>query len=158
MEKIHGETQMQSANGNIESHMELNAGPASRNDDEAGGRLSDLGERANSFAGDLRHSLHDGLRTATEKLDRTGVVGAIRNNPLTAVGVAFVGGVAIAVAAQPTERHWMFERARHQLRTAIISGLSAVAVQEVRSLLGGKNGLGDLVEAFLERTDDALDL
>jgi hypothetical protein len=149
---------MHSANGQIESRIELNAGSMPGETREDGGRLADLGERAQDFAGHMRDSARGGLQSAATMIEETAVVGAIKNNPLTALGVAFIGGLAIAITRQPTTRYWMLDRARRQLRTAIISGVSAVVVQELRTLLGGENGLGDLVESLLDRGRDELDL
>ncbi len=154
MERIHGETHMESRDGLVQSRMGLSAGAARSSATGDNGLLSDLGDRASDIAGHLRDSVQHGLKTATAKVETTGVVGAIRNNPLPALGAAFVGGLLIAAISPSTERHWVLERARRQLRTGIISGLSAVAAQELRSLLGGEDGLGSLVGSFLDPEDD----
>ncbi len=153
MDKIHGKTDMHARNGEVESHMELRTGRSGRKAD-ASERLGEMADRAGDFVGRVRDTVGERARDAASSIDeRTGAVSLVRNNPLAAVGIAFVAGFAIAAIAEPKERNWVVERARRQLRSALLSGLAAVAARELRGIIGDE-GVGELLSSFFDSEDD----
>lgn len=153
----HGETAMHSAHGRIESRMTMSTGNSDGWEIDRDGRLSEFADRASGLLGETFDSLGDRARDAADFVDEhTGAVTLVRGNPLAAVGIAFAAGLAIAAISRPPDRRWVVERARLQLRTAILSGLTALAAREVRTLLGDGD-LAGLVQSLIggsSRFDD----
>jgi hypothetical protein len=151
MENIHGESHLRTDEGDVTARMEVRVGGETQEDEGTRARLSDLGDRASGFAGRMRDGLQGGIHEAAERIDeRTGIITTIKANPMATIGVAFASGVAIAALSAPKERHWLLERARFQFRTALIGGVTGFLAQELRTLLGN-DGIGELVESFLDR-------
>ncbi|MDR0787314.1 MAG: hypothetical protein LBG44_05555 [Gemmatimonadota bacterium] len=138
----------------------MSTGATGRGDSRGQHRLPGKASRAegtfseafSETLGETMGALGEHARTATSVLDeRTGVVTLIRKNPLAACGIAFATGAAIAaLSARPSDRRWIVERARRQLRTAILSGLTAAVTAEIRSVIG--DDLAQFVMSFSGRT------
>jgi ElaB/YqjD/DUF883 family membrane-anchored ribosome-binding protein len=159
MEKTHGETAMHAAHGRIESHMTMSTGNPDWRDTDREDRLSELADRAGSLFGETLDTVGDRAREAADFVDEhTGAITLVRGNPLAAVGIAFAAGIVIAAISRPSERRSVVERARLQLRTALLSGLSALATRELPALLGDGD-LANLVQSFVggpaEYADDS---
>lgn len=144
MERIHGETAMHAAQGQIESHMTMNTGGSEPENPAFDDRLPEFVDRAGGAIGQTFDTIGERARDAAEFLDEhTGVITLVRRNPLAAVSVAFATGIVIAAISRPAaDRGWVVERARRQLRTALLSGLTALAARELRTIVGD----GELVE------------
>jgi hypothetical protein len=151
MENIHGESHLQADGGEVRANMEFSVGGEPRQDENTRTRISDLGERATGFAARMRDGLQDGLHGAASQVDeRTGIITTIKANPMATLGIAFASGIAIATLSARKERHWVLERARFQVRTALISGVTGFLAHELRNLIG-EDGLGELVDSILDR-------
>jgi ElaB/YqjD/DUF883 family membrane-anchored ribosome-binding protein len=158
MDKIHGETSMHARNGGVESHMELRAGGRGGYGPDAGERIGEFADRAGDFVDRVRDTVGTRARDAVSSLDdRTGVSALIRENPLAAVGIAFAAGLTIAAISEAKEGHWVIERTRRQLRSALLSGLAAVAARELRGIIG-EDGVVELLGSFFDSGDDDYDL
>jgi hypothetical protein len=133
--------------------------PASRErgtrEDEAG-RTDNFAGRARHVAEDLGHRASDaasaarervsGLRDRTNRvLERRGVVERLRENPLPVLGVAFAIGFLLA-GGDDRNSNTRTARARRELRSALVAGLSAGIAQGARSFLNeaGSEGSGFL--------------
>jgi ElaB/YqjD/DUF883 family membrane-anchored ribosome-binding protein len=109
-------------------------------------RANDLRHRAEEAVGQARASAGQALdRAETELEERTGVISMIRDNPLPAVAVAF--GVGYLLAGRSSgKRGRVTGMATRQLRTAIMGGISAALMREVRGILEDQGGtLGSLL-------------
>jgi hypothetical protein len=124
--------------------------------DDAAERPEKLGERARHLAGDLGHRASDAAATARERvsglreranrvLERRGVVERLRENPLPVLGVAFAIGFLLA-GGDDRNSNTRTARARRELRSALVAGLSAGIAQGARSFLNeaGSEGSGFL--------------
>jgi hypothetical protein len=159
MEETRGEAEIRSEAGEVRSHLHLRTGgsphhsvdevpsPVERLREEARGRFGDVGNRASGFAEHVRGSL-------AARVERSDVLATIREYPLTAVSLAASAGFLVAFATASTERSWVVERARRQLRAAIISGLTAAVAHELRSIVGTEDGLGQFIHSVLGDSDE----
>jgi ElaB/YqjD/DUF883 family membrane-anchored ribosome-binding protein len=165
MEHTGGDAEMTAGDGEVESHMHLHSGPADahgngrsrfdRLEDEARDRFADVRQRAAAFADGARERFSETVDRAESSFDeRTGMVTSIRQHPLAAVGIAFSVGFVVAAASRATDRNWALERARRRLRGAIVSGMTGVLAHELRAIIGAEEGIGHLIESFLEVDDD----
>ena len=108
-----------------------------------------LGERA----GEARERAGQALGRAEEMLEERGVLNTIRENPLPALGIAFGLGFLLAGSGDEGKKHGAMYKAKHQLRGAVMGGLSAAVAQEARGLLGmaqGKGGAGGMLGSLLQ--------
>lgn len=156
MERIHGEAETHSRGRAVDSKMHLHAGGGGGGG--AGGGESagqgGLGGRAAEAATRVGGAVGDRLSRVGDAIDRrTGVLRTIRDHPLSALGIAFSTGFIVAALSETTERHWMVERGRRRVRTLILSGVTAALAQELRSVLGADEGLGQLVQSLLHGDD-----
>lgn len=126
MERISGETDMHSDGGNVESHMHVRSG-ASRAD--AGGGFRDRAAGIADRARETAARLGEPLRHPGDLLR------AARENPLTALGIAFSSGLILSAVGKRKKRHWVFDRARRQIRTIVVSAVAATLTHEIRSLI-----------------------
>lgn len=159
MERISGEsTTHAGGDGDIESHMHVRSGERGIHDEplfeeaprDLWERLGALRERATDLAGSAR----SGLEKVGDNLGgREGVLARARDQPLLAVGVALSAGFLLAAATSGSDRNWLVDRARRQIRAALISGATAALAHELRSALGGEGGLGGIVQSFLEEDE-----
>lgn len=117
--------------------------------DSMGGRArhlaEDLGHRATDAASMAREKV-SGLRDrANQVLERRGLVERLRENPLPVLGVAFAVGFLVSGS---DDRHTdsRAARARRELRSALMAGLSAGLAQGARGFLSeaGNEGSGFL--------------
>jgi hypothetical protein len=151
MERISGDARTTAGGGEADSRIHVRSNPA----DEAvtGKSAPGAGEARDRF-GKVRERLADrAARTATAIDRRTGLVSTVRSNPLAAVGIAFSLGFVVAAATAVGDRHWMIERARRHLRTAIVGGIAATFADEIRDLLTGEESVGSLVHSMLSDED-----
>lgn len=150
MERIRGDSHTTASEGTAGSRMHLSGGG---NDPDA--------ESPSGFRdrfGDVRNLLREGLSGVASSLEgRHGVLGFVRGKPLVALGVAFTAGFVVAASRPPAERsNWAVERTRRRLRTAILSGLTAILAEEAREILSGEESLGEFLRSFVSDEDDDL--
>lgn len=130
------------------------AGSAGRSAEPEGGDPENLLGRARHLAEDLGHRAGDaasaarervsGLRETTNRvLEKRGVIDRLRENPLPVLGIAFAIGFLVA-GADDRNANTRAARARRELRSALMGGLSAGIAQGVRSFLNetGNEGSG----------------
>ena len=112
---------------------------------EAADRADDLRGRARHVAEDLGHRASDAASAARERmsglrerannvLERRGVVDRLRENPLPMLGVAFAVGFLLA-GSDDRNSNTRASRARRELKSALVAGLSAGIAQGARSFL-----------------------
>lgn len=130
--------------------------------DRAGGRArhlaEDLGHRASDAASAARERV-SGLRDrANRVLERRGVVDRLRDNPLPMLGVAFAVGFLLA-GSDDRNSNTRAARARRELRSALVAGLSAGIAQGARGFLSeagseGSGFLNSLIDNLAGETND----
>ena len=116
----------------------------------------DLGSRASHLASAAGDRVGGVRRRAHEELEKRGLLDRIRDNPLPVMGVAFALGFILAGGENrndglPPSRA---QRARRELRGALMAGLSAGLAQGARGFLqqAGDQGGGfvdSLIRGFL---------
>lgn len=124
--------------------------------DRAGDLAGGLGSRASDLASAAGDRVGGVRRRAHEELEKRGLLDRIRENPLPLLGVAFAFGFILAggesrADGTPSTRA---QRARRELRGALMAGLSAGLAQGARGFLqqAGDQGGGfvdSLVRSFL---------
>ncbi|MEX2571991.1 MAG: hypothetical protein WD737_11890 [Gemmatimonadota bacterium] len=170
MEPKGGDTEMEGGGGRIDSHMYMRS---DRSGTQAGGRggfersfegTGGLRDRAAHLADQARNAVGSTVGRAGDLMGRRpDLLDTVRSNPLTALGLAFSAGLVIAVSTEGRRRNWMVERGRLRMRSVLIGALSATIAHELRALIGAEEGIGGLVESFLDgegesvEYDDALD-
>lgn len=133
-----------------------------------GGRAGDLASQARDKAGDLasqaRSTVSGALDRANTALDNRGLLGKLQDNPLPVLGVAFAAGFLLAggneermlastgmgggsMGAMGRPR---VARARQDLRSAVIAGLSAGLAQGTRSFLNTAGRPEGFLNTFLQ--------
>lgn len=117
---------------------------------EARGRAQQVRDRAGETASRAQHRAGEMLDRAEDRLEDTGFLSTVRQNPLPALGIAFGAGFLLAGGGDGGSRGALMTGARKQLRSAVMSGISAVLAQELRSFMDGEAGgaLGSLLESF----------
>ncbi len=145
MDRIIGDSRTTASDGTAGSRMHLASG-------------GDYEEHTSGFRdrlGGVRDSLRGGLSGIKDTVERReGILGFVRERPLTALGIAFSVGFAAAASRPPAERpNWAVERTRRRIRTAILSGLTALLAEEVRELLSGEESLGEFLRSFVSDDD-----
>ena len=117
--------------------------PATRTEE----RLRAAGERARdrirdsaARAADATEEATNGVRGAARSLERRAVdplrvPAFVRDRPLAAVGIAFGAGLLLGLGRDPGDRSWVMRKAVGKVRGAVVSGLSAAVVHEVRTLV-----------------------
>jgi uncharacterized protein YjbJ (UPF0337 family) len=143
---------------------ETSGGVAGRVRDAAGtvaDRASDLGGRAKEAAGTVAGRAGDLASQARERvsgvagraqgvLEERGVLNKVRDNALPALGLAFGVGFMLALSdnrrVRPGSR---MDRAKHELRGAIVAGLSAGAAQAAHQFLGQAGAPDGFVNSLL---------
>jgi len=168
MDRIYGGADTSAHGGDAEAHMHLRGGAMDQQTDGRSGiggfradardRLDEARARAGALADHARDRVQESIERVNDSLNGpTGVVPAIRTRPLLAVGIAFSTGLLISAVTGNRKRNWVLERGRRQLRSLIISSVTAALAHELRSIVGAEEGFGDLVQSFLgeEETDDA---
>jgi ElaB/YqjD/DUF883 family membrane-anchored ribosome-binding protein len=93
--------------------------------ERAAGAAEETTERVRSAARAIEMRITDPARVPAFVLDR----------PLAAVGIAFGAGLLLGLGRDRGDRSWVMRRAISKVRTAVMSGLSAAVVHEVRSLV-----------------------
>jgi hypothetical protein len=164
MERIEGDSNMRAGEGNVDAHMHLSVSgkdgeePRSASERLANGireRVAGAGDRAGDVADTVREGISERVgRVGIRFEERTGLLGTIRSHPLAATGLAFSVGFLVAAATGSDDRSWVVERLRRQLRAMLLSGLSAAVAHELRTLVGGDEGLGRLVASLLDGEED----
>jgi ElaB/YqjD/DUF883 family membrane-anchored ribosome-binding protein len=98
------------------------------------GMAGEARERARELGNRASHLVDD----AQERLEETGFLNVVRDNPLPALGVAFgVGYLLAGTPDTPRSRTGRAARgAKKQLRGVLLGSLSAMAMQEVQSMFG----------------------
>lgn len=124
------------------------AGEARSRMDEAKGKAGDMASQARDKAGEA-------FNRAESALQDSGAMNILRDNPLAALGIAFGAGFILAGSGddgQSRRGGGAMGKAKHQLKGAVMGGLSAAVAQEVRSMVGmkgGSGGLGSILNEFL---------
>lgn len=119
------------------------------------GMAGDLPGRVNDVAGQARERAGEAMQRAEQVLEERGVLDRVRDNPLPALGIAFGLGFLLAGSGNEVQgkRSGTLDKAKSQLKGAIMGGLSAAVAQEGRNLLGmaqGKGSQGGLLGSILE--------
>jgi hypothetical protein len=149
MEHTRGEAEMKSTRGEVRSRLHMRSGPPGSYGPEdlsagpGGGGVGGRGgafERARSRAAEIAGRTREGFNSAMDRMDSLAgdlpfVSDPVRKHPVAAVGIAFSVGLALAALGGRRERHWVFERARHQLRTILVSAATAALVSEIHDML-----------------------
>lgn len=117
-------------------------------------------DRAGEYAGQAREKVGQALERAEQELDRRGVLDKVRQNPMPALGIAFGIGFLLAGSGDDQQggkqKKGTLSKAKHQIKGAVMGGLSAAIAQEARSLIGmakeqgGSSGglLGSVMETL----------
>ncbi|HEX2091393.1 MAG TPA: hypothetical protein VHG28_03285 [Longimicrobiaceae bacterium] len=118
--------------------------------ERAQGMMEGVPERLSGATGQARERAGQALGRAETLLEERGILNTIRENPLPALGIAFGVGFLLAGSSDRSARGPM-QKARNQLRGAIMGGLTAAVAQEARGLLGqsGGGGAGGLLHSIL---------
>lgn len=147
MEHTTGEGQTSGTGGKVRSGMHLHTGTS----DEP---LTSNGSRSDSAAV-LRDRLSGALDRVRERIStatggRSDILGPVRRYPLVAVGTAFAVGLALASSRRGrSERHWMIERTRGQLKTILVGTATAALVSELHNLAETDERIRALLGAYL---------
>lgn len=126
--------------------------------DQAKDRAHDMAgqvqERASNLLGQAQNRASGLLDQAQNTLEERGVTSWIRERPLAAFGVAVGLGFVLAGSDNGSDDpNSTFGKAKHQLKGAIMGGLSAAVAQEARSLIGmsGKGGAGGILGSLFSQ-------
>lgn len=127
--------------------------------DRAQDKAGDLADQAKQKAGEAKQKASEALDQAERKLEESGVLDKIRDNPLAALGVAVGIGFLLAGdgddgdKGQSRKKGGMASKAKHQLKGAVMGGLSAAMAQEFRSFLGQGGSAGGLFSSLMGGDD-----
>lgn len=116
--------------------------------DRAQGMAGQVQERASDLLGQAQNRASGLLDQAQSTLEERGVMSWVRERPLAAFGVAVGLGFVLAGSDNESDDpNSTFGKAKHQLKGAIMGGLSAAVAQEARSMIGmsGKGGAGGIL-------------
>lgn len=104
---------------------------------QAKDRASDAGQKVSDAASQARQKAGDALNQVQDKLEQSGALNTVRDNALPALGLAFGIGFLLAGSDDSKgNKHGAMYKAKHQLKGAVMGGLSAAIANEARSLLG----------------------
>jgi signal transduction histidine kinase len=158
-DRITGEARTEAEGGTVESHMQMKVGATEErrgagSEIPPGGRAADRAEALGARAGEVAEQARDRLIETASRVgaaveERTGLLRGVRGHPVAAVGLAFSLGFLVAAASGGSGRNWILERARRQLRAAIIGGATAALAHELRTILGADEGLAHLLQSYL---------
>jgi ElaB/YqjD/DUF883 family membrane-anchored ribosome-binding protein len=108
--------------------------------DQAREKVGELRDRAEEKVGEARTRANQAIDRAEQQLEeRTGVISLIRENPLPALGVAVAVGY-LAAGSRSRKRGRVMNMATRQLRAAIMGGVSAALMRELRSVASEQGG------------------
>lgn len=158
MDRTGGETEMTSGDGRVTSRMHIHAGRSGGElpPEAPPGPFEELRARAGRFASIAGERLgQTGLGGSLRESQRGDLLKAIRENPLAAIGVAFSSGFLLAAATGTRPTHWALDQARRQLRTIVISAVTATLTHELRSLMEEEEQEEEIHQAYLAGRYDA---
>lgn len=135
-----GGSEMHADDGRVEASMEMHTGPGG---EDRFGHVREAVDDAVGRAGDLVR-------------DRLGVGAALKASPLAAVGLAFSAGFFVALTTGEANRTGFLERRRRQVRAVLLSGLTAVLVGELRSVVDEED-IAEFVRSLRDRAGNAVD-
>ncbi|MDQ3557452.1 MAG: hypothetical protein M3409_11855 [Gemmatimonadota bacterium] len=117
--------------------------------DQVKGRAQELRGRAGEVTSQAQERASEALHRAEQALEDSGALRYVRDNPLPVLGVAFGLGYLLAGSS---DTGGSFGKAKHQIRGAIMGGLSAAVATEARSMLGmqGQGGGGGGLSSMLQ--------
>lgn len=111
-------------------------------------RAGELGHRARTVAGEVGHRAGELASQARDRaevlgerahtaLENRGVLARMRENPLPALGIAFAAGFLLAGGGRRggVKQDGKTQRARHELRSALLAGLTAGVSHGARDFL-----------------------
>lgn len=90
-------------------------------------------------AGEMASQAKERAGQAMSRLEESGAMNTVRDNPLVALGVAFGVGFILAGSSGTGGQ---VGKAKNQLKGAVMGGLSAAVAQELRNLVGMQGGSG----------------
>lgn len=167
--EVHSEVVITSAGTGTGSHAGTGAGEravgavdqakdkANELADRAQDKAGELADQAKQKAGEAKQRASEALDQAERKLEETGVMDMIRDNPLAALGVAVGIGFLLAGDGDSGKsrgrKGGIAYKAKHQLKGAVMGGLSAAVAQEFRSFLGETGGAGSLFSSLMGGSD-----
>lgn len=162
MERISGETNFGTEGSTIESHMEMSAGSVETDFDPSldatGGtgttsRMDQAKDRARHMAGQAQERLGEVRERATDVLDQagtrledSGALEIVRNNPLPALGIAFGVGFVLAGSSDTGGR---MGKAKQNVKGAVLGSLSAAVSQQVKQLIDSQGGAQGLMNSLM---------
>jgi hypothetical protein len=153
MEHTTGEGSTSTSEGTVRSGMHLHTGSGAEQSQQpaSGHRRPEYATRLQGGVSQLSQRLNALLD------DRFASLGPIQKYPLIAVGAAFALGLTLASGRRgPSNRNWMVERTRRQLRTLLIGTATAAIVSELHSLAESDERIRTLLGAYLG--EDLVDL
>jgi hypothetical protein len=119
--------------------------------DRAGEAVRGAASTVKERAGQAAHQARDRLGQVRERthtlLEERGMIERIGENPLPVLGVAFAAGFLLASVGQ--NRETKATRARNDLRSALMAGVSAGLAQGARGFLGQAGRPEGFVNTFL---------
>lgn len=117
--------------------------------DNARSRSGDLRDRVGGAAHRARRQASQLFDDAEDSLDsHTGMMGAARNRPMAALGIAFAVGFLLAGDNEEPEHPTSLSKARNQIKGAIMGGISAALSQQLRTFIEDQGGIGAILSAL----------
>lgn len=121
--------------------------------DQARERMDEAKGRAGEMASQAKEKAGQAFDRAESALQDSGAMSFLRDNPLAALGLAFGAGFILAGSSDVgSGKSGTIGKAKHQLKGAVMGGLSAAVAQEVRSMAGmqgGSGGLGSMLNELM---------
>jgi ElaB/YqjD/DUF883 family membrane-anchored ribosome-binding protein len=103
--------------------------------EKARSAAGNLGEKASGLASQARGRVSHLADRASTALEDRGMLGKMRENPLPALGIAFAVGFLLAGGGRQGTPGGRAQRARSELRDALMAGVTAGLGQGARSFL-----------------------
>lgn len=109
--------------------------------DQAQERVQEARGRAEDMMGQARNRVGELM----DQAEGTQPVRMARENPLPALGIAFAVGFLLAGSSDSSGR---LGKAKHQIKGAVMGGISAALAQELRNAVGMQGGASGLMDSL----------